>query len=381
MTIKYLDEKELENKIAILVGTRPGIIKMGPLIKELNKKNEKYFVIHAGQHYSYEMDKIFFKQLKLPEPNYTLNSVKFCKLHGEQTAEMLVGIEKLLIQEKPKIILVCGDANFNLAGALAARKLHINIGHVESGLRSNDWRMPEEHNRVIIDHISDYLFTPTEENKLNLIKDNVKGKIFVVGNTIVDAVHQNIEIAKNKSNILERCNLKSKEYFILTVHREENVDDKNTLRNILDGIKMVLKEYPDNIIAFPAHPRTIERLKLFNFFTELAINNLIIMNPIGYLDFLKLLYDTRLVMTDSGGIQEEACILKRPCVTLRENTERPETIKVGSNMLVGTNPKNILDGVGIMLNRKPNWTNPFGDGKTAKKIINVILNEVFKKYN
>jgi len=374
--LKILSESELDNIIAVLVGTRPGIIKMSPIIRELKERKSKFVVIHAGQHYSHNMDKLFFEELKLPEPDFLLSTVKNYRFHGEQTAEMLKGIEKILLKVKPKILLVCGDANFNLAGALAARKLGIKVGHVESGLRSNDWRMPEEHNRVMIDHISDYLFAPTEQAKKNLIADNVKGKIFVFGNTIVDAVYQNIKLARSKSNIIRRLNLKPKKYFLLTLHREENVDNKKILKEIINGIKKISKVFSDYDIIFPIHPRTKNRLEMFNLKDDLNLNNLIIIEPIGYFDFLILLYNAKLVLTDSGGVQEEACILKTSCLTLRENTERPETVRVGANIIVGSDCNKILKDAKKMLKCEPNWKNPFGKGDTSKKIVDLILEEM-----
>ena len=200
--LKILRRDELEDLICVVVGTRPGIIKFSPIIKELIERKKNFFIIHTGQHYSYNMDRLFFEELELPKPKYYIPDVYKEKYHGAQTAKMLKGCEEIMIKEKPKITLVGGDANTNLAGALAARKLQIYVGHVEAGLRSFDWRMPEEHNRVIIDHISDFLFAPTEKAKENLIKDSVRGKIFVTGNPIVDAVKQNIIIALKKKKII-----------------------------------------------------------------------------------------------------------------------------------------------------------------------------------
>jgi len=254
---------ELKNAISVVVGTRPGIIKFSPVIRALAEEKMDFFVIHTGQHYSYNMDKQFFEDLKLPEPKYKNEVVQHAILHGEQTAEMIKEMEKAFIQEKPKIVIVGGDANTNLAGALAARKLRIKVAHMEAGLRSNDWRMPEEHNRVMIDHISEYLFTPTEKTKRNLIEDNVKGEIIVVGNTIVDAVHQNLALAKNKSCILENLNIKQNEYFLATTHREENVDNLEILNEILETFTLISSEYNIPVI-FPIHPRTKKRLKEFN---------------------------------------------------------------------------------------------------------------------
>jgi len=370
--IKFLKKEELTDSIAVVVGTRPGIIKFSPVIRALEKQKCNYFIAHTRQHYSYNMDKTFFEDLELPEPKYRIDVTKKAKLHGAQTAEMLKALEQAFLKEKPGVVIVGGDANTNLAGALAARKLGIEVAHMEAGLRSDDWRMPEEHNRVMIDHISEYLFAPTEEAKENLIRDNVKGKIFVVGNTIVDAVYQNIEMAKRKSQILNKLKLKKDEYFVLTLHREENVDDKETLVNILKGIKQTAEKFKMPII-FPIHPRTKKRIKEFDLREKLkSIPYLKVIKPIGYLDFLLLLSNARLVLTDSGGIQEETCILKVPCVTLRESTERSETVKAGSNTVAGTKPEGIVTGVERMLSIEKNWENPFGDGKAGERIVKII---------
>lgn len=375
MKTKVIPKDELTNKICVVVGTRPSIVKMSPIIKELGRRNMSYFVIHAGQHYSYNMDKKFFKDLELPEPDYRIDCIKECKLHGEQTAEMLKGIEKVLIQEKPKVVLVCADANFNLAGALAARKLDLKLGHVEAGLRSNDWSMPEEHNRIMIDHISDYLFVPTEEARENAIKDNVKGEIILTGNTIVDAVSDHIKLAKKRKNILNKLKIKEKEYFLVTIHREENVDREENLQKAVEVLKKVSNFYNMKIV-FPIHPRTLKMLKIFNLWKETKnIDNLEIIEPVGYLDFLFLLSKAYIVITDSGGVQEEACILKIPCITLRENTERPETIEIGANILAGMKPNKIIQAIEKMTCVERNWKNPLGNGNTAKRIIDIIIED------
>lgn len=379
MEMKVLSEDQLLNKVCVLVGTRPSMVKMSPIINALKERNIHHFVIHAGQHYSYNMDQVFFEDLTLSAPDYKLSTVKDYKLHGEQTAEMLIGIEQILLKEKPKLIFVCGDANFNLAGALAARKLGIKVAHVESGLRSNDWRMPEEHNRVMMDHISEYLFAPTEQAKENLIKDNVKGKIFVFGNTIVDAVTHNSERASLTSSILERLNLKKGNYILLTLHREENIDFKNTFKNIIEGLCLVKQACPNFQVVFPIHPRTSDRLEKFGLENAFQNCNIRLIEPVGYLDFLQLIKNAKLILTDSGGIQEEGCILKTPCVTIRENTERPETVKVGSNIVAGTNAEGILNSVRIMMTRDRSWSNPFGDGKTSKRMVEIIWTEVLEK--
>lgn len=363
----------IPNKTCIVVGTRPGIIKMSPLIDELNKRDVESFTIHAGQHYSYELDGKMFEDLGLDKPKYRINEVKEKEFHGEQTAAMLEGIERALLEEQPENVLVCGDANFNLAGALAARKLRLTLGHVEAGLRSEDWRMPEEHNRVMIDHISDHLFCPTTQTKQNAIQDNVKGEVHVTGNTIVDAIQRNVPIAREQSDILNKLGFSSDEYIIFTAHREENVDDPTVLSDLITVIRNTIHEF-DVPVVYPIHPRTEKRLKQFGLHEEIAtIDRLELIDPVGYLDFLQLLSNACIVLTDSGGIQEESCILHVPCVTLRENTERPETIDVGANMIAGTNPDEVVQSAVEMNSKKPDWENPFGNGSTAVKIINTII--------
>lgn len=372
---KILHEKDLTNKVGVVIGTRPGIIMFSPIIRELEKHKINFFVIHTGQHYSYNMDRQFFEDLKLQEPQYKLNTVQYCKYHGEQTAEMLKGCEQVLVKEKPKIVIVGGDANSNLAGALAARKLHVNVGHVEAGERSYDWRMPEEHNRRMIDHVSDYLFATGEKAKENLLKENIQGKIFVTGNPIVDAVYQNLEICRRK-NSLKSFGLTSSEYCLATIHREENVDFMENLANLLEGLKLVAKEGGIKVILF-AHPRTAKRVRQFGLNGRIENSNDIrIKKAVGYLEFLNLLSRATLVLTDSGGVQQESCILKIPCVTLRENTEWVETLELGCNTLAGTNPEHILKAAQKMVNLKRNWNNPFGNGKAAEKIVKIIISKL-----
>ena len=354
-------------KISIILGTRPEIIKMSSIIRELENHGVDYFTIHTGQHYSYNLDKIFFEELELPEPKYNLDVGSGS--HAEETGKMLIGIEKVLNDEKPDIVLVEGDTNTVLAGALAASKLHIRVGHVEAGLRSYDRTMPEEINRVLADHISDYLFAPTEKAKKNLLTEGVdKNKIFVTGNTIGDAVYQNLEIAKRKIDILNKLNLSHREYFLVTAHRQENVDVKDRLKVILDGFELVYHKFNFPII-YPAHPRTMKRIKEFGLEVP---NGTRLIEPFGFLEFLQLEANAKLVLTDSGGVQEETCILKVPCVTLRDNTERPETLEVGSNVLSGANQNRILEGVEKMMNRERNWKNPFGDGKSGSRIVKIL---------
>ena len=354
-------------KISIILGTRPEIIKMSPIIRECEKQGRDYFILHTGQHYSYNLDKIFFEDLELPVAKYNLDVGS--GTHAEETGKMLIGIEKILLEEKPDVVQVEGDTNTVLAGALAASKLHIKVGHVEAGLRSYDRTMPEEINRLLADHVSDYLFAPTEKAKENLLTEDInENKIFVTGNTIVDAVYQNLEIVRRKTDIVSKLNLNPEGYFLVTAHRQENVDVKDRLKGILDGLELVYDEFNFPII-YPIHPRTRKRIKEFGLKVP---NGIELIDPLGFLGFLQLEANTKLVLTDSGGVQEETCILKIPCVTLRDNTERPETLEVGSNILAGVNQNKIFRGVKTMLNKERNWSNPFGDGKAGEKIVEVI---------
>jgi UDP-N-acetylglucosamine 2-epimerase (non-hydrolysing) len=356
-------------KIAIILGTRPEIVKCSPIIRECERLGLDFFILHTGQHYSYLMDKVFFEQLKLPPAKFNLDVGS--GTHGKQTGIMLEGIEKILQSEKPNVILVEGDTNTVLAGALAAVKLGIKVGHVEAGLRSYDRRMPEETNRVLTDHCSDYLYAPTAKSKEILLHEGIsENQIFVVGNTAVDAVYQNIEIAKAKDKILDDLGLKSGKFMLATSHRQENVDEKTRFEGIIKGLQLIHSEFEVPLI-YPIHPRAKKQLELFN----IDMEGLTLVEPLDYLGFLNLESKAMLVLSDSGGVQEETCILGVPCVTLRDNTERPETIEVGSNMLAGTSSKRIFEAAKIMVKRQRGWVNPFGDGKTAQKIINILLKQ------
>jgi len=354
-------------RIVVVIGTRPEIIKMAPIIKALGKRGVDFFIIHTGQHYSYNMDEVFFKQLKLPHPNFELEVGSGS--HAEQTAKVLTGVEEILKQEKPDIILVEGDTNSVLASALAASKMHIKVGHVEAGLRSGDKQMPEEINRILTDHCSDYLFAPTEISKANLIYESIDEKrIFITGNTIVDALMQNLEIAKHNADILQQLNLVPKNYCLVTLHRQENVDDRERFASILEGLDRVGLEI-DVPVVYPVHPRARKMMTEFN----LNPVNLKLIEPQNYFSFIQFESNARLILTDSGGIQEEACILHVPCVTIRDNTERPETITVGANILAGTTANKIVDCSYEMVDKKTDWFNPFGDGKTGEKIVEIVL--------
>jgi UDP-N-acetylglucosamine 2-epimerase (non-hydrolysing) len=353
-------------RLAIVVGTRPEIIKMSPIIRECKRRKQDYFILHTGQHYSYNMDQVFFEQLELPKPKYNLDVGSGTQ--AEQTGRALIGIEQVLLKEQPDVVLVEGDTNTVLAGALAAAKLHIKVGHVEAGLRSYDRTMPEEINRVLTDHISDFCFAPTEQSRQTLLREGIEeNKIFVTGNTIVDAVYQNLELARKKANILERLSLKEKEYFLVTVHRQENVDNKDRFQEILSGLQRLEKEYKIPVV-YPIHPRSRKKMEEFGLFAD----NINLVDPQDLFGFLQLEQHAKVVLTDSGGVQEETCILGNPCVTLRDNTERPETIDVGSNVLAGTHPEDIVNAVSMMLLKERTGSNPFGDGQSSKKIVDIL---------
>jgi len=361
-------------KIAVLIGTRPGIIKMAPLAHELDQRGAECTLIHSGQHYSASMDWQIMQDVELGEPDYHIERPEDCVTHAQQTAYMLTHIENALMESEPDVLLVCGDANTNLAGALAARKIHVTVGHVEAGLRSFDWRMPEEHNRVMIDHISEYLFAPTEITRDHLEEDGVQGEVFVVGNTIVDST------LKYSERVPEDVSIRIDEltggdpYVLLTSHREENVDDPNVLKRVLSVVNRIGRER-DLTVVFPAHPRTRKRIGEFGLQEAVdAYEHLQVVEPFRYCEFLGFLKNAEFVITDSGGIQEESCILQVPCVTIRESTERPETVEVGANQVASTDPVNILEAVDNLAHRKTSWPNPYGDGRTAQRIIDTCLN-------
>ncbi len=361
-------------KIAFIIGTRPEIIKMSPLIDEVDKRGIDYILIHTGQHYDFEMSQQFFMDLELKEPDYNIGVGS--DSHGKQTATMMEGIEKVLVSEKPDIVLVQGDTNAVLAGALVAAKLHIAVGHVEAGLRSYDKTMPEEINRMMADVCTNLFFVPTEETAVNLLFEGISpGEIFITGNTVVDACHRNLKIAQKNSNIMKKLELEG-DILSLTLHRAENVDDRERLENIIQA----LLEIQNLTIVFPAHPRTVKTLKEFGMYSKLEkAPHIRMIKPIGYLDFLILQSHSKLMMTDSGGIQEEAITLNIPCLTLRYNTERPETVHAGGNILVGSDTHKILRSVDEIIaddeiySRMKNAPNPYGDGKASEKILEAIL--------
>ncbi|MFX1293621.1 MAG: non-hydrolyzing UDP-N-acetylglucosamine 2-epimerase [Promethearchaeota archaeon] len=355
-------------KLAIIIGTRPEIIKMAPIIRQCKYEKLNFFLIHTEQHYDNELSEQIFKDLQLNKPNYSLNIGS--STHGIQTARALMKLEKILIKTKPHLTLVQGDTNTALAGALAAVKLNLPVGHVEAGLRSYDLRMPEEHNRRLIDHISTYLFAPTEENRKILQAENVWGEIFITGNTVIDACMQHYELARAKSMIQKT--LKFKDFVLCTVHRTENIDNLLVLQEIVE----VLVNFPDNIVL-PLHPHTKIQLEQNNLIRDLECAHIQILPPVGYLDLLWLLKECKYVIADSGGIQEEATapIFNKFVFVLREKTDRQEAVKSGFASVTGTKSKKVLKLVKEMREKVinlPPKQSPYGNGKAAQKVLNII---------
>jgi UDP-N-acetylglucosamine 2-epimerase len=342
-------------KVVSIVGARPQFIKLAPVSSALKAFSIPHTIIHTGQHYDRTMSDIHFQQLGLDQPNYHLGIGSAS--HGRQTGEMLINIEEVLKKEKPVLSLVYGDTNSTLAGALASVKLKIPVGHVEAGLRSFDRYMPEEINRVITDHISEYLFCPTK-NAMRLLKaEGING--ILTGDVMVDAL---MLFSKIKT-----AHPYKKPFVLATIHRAENTDNKKRFLGIWKGLNLVANKIP---VVFPVHPRTK------NTYRDLLSKhkkNLILCDPAGYLDMLSLIKDAQCVITDSGGVQKEAFILKTPCVTVRDITEWPETVDAGANCLVDADPTAIHQKIDEMTNKSISWKkNPFGDGKASYKIARFI---------
>ena len=366
-------------KIILIVGARPQFIKSAPLIQEmLACPDIELKLIHSGQHYADEMSDIFFRQLNIPQPIENLGVGS--GTHAIQTAAMLEGFEKTLLKYNPDLVIVVGDTNTTLAGALATSKLQIPLAHVEAGLRSYDMNMPEEINRKLTDHCSSLLFSPTLNAAINLVNEGIPSeRIFITGDTMVDTCRQHLFKTKD-STILERLKLEKKDYLLITLHRPENVDNEENLKSIIEA----LIELSENKIVFPIHPRTYHRLKEFGIMkTMYNASNIVIERPLDYLEFLFLMSKSKLVLTDSGGIQKEAFILRVPCLTLRYNTEWIETLDAGVNVLCGTEKENIVKNARSILEnprieeKMISLPDIFGDGDASKRILKIIL----EKYN
>lgn len=373
MSKKFLTQEEMGREVAVAVGTRPGIIMMAPVIHALEAAEVPHFVVHTGQHYSPAMDSELFEDLKLPKPAFHLSDVWRKKTHGGQTASMIEGCEAAFLQRPPRLVLVNGDANTNLAAALAARKLHVPVGHIEAGERSFDWRMPEEHNRRIMDHISELLFASGEKAAEQLRKEAVLGEIHVTGNTIVDASLNHAILADERRSILGEYGVTENGYILVTSHREENVDVPEKLQSIVEGISNVAERI-DIPALFMAHPRTMGRLKEFGLLERVQQDpRILVSDAVRYLDFLCLLRRARIVMTDSGGVQQEAYIHKRPTVTMRDNTEWTETLASGANRLSGADDPVVIAEHAVQANSADitDWPEIFGDGNAAARIAKI----------
>ncbi len=366
-------------KIINIVGARPNFMKIAPLMEQYkHHSNIEPLLVHTGQHYDEKMSDLFFRQLGIPEPDINLEIGS--GTHAFQTAEIMKAFEPVVLEHEPDAVLVVGDVNSTIACGLVAVKLSVKLIHIEAGLRSGDRSMPEEINRVLTDSISDMLFCTEQSGVDNLIKEGIAPeKIHMVGNVMIDTLLKNLQKAQ-ESKIIEQLqaqgHIGGDGFVVLTMHRPSNVDGSKTFSQILDALEIIQKDLP---ILFPIHPRTRRNLAALGLQDRMdSLRNIHLMDPIGYLDFLKLNSCARVVLTDSGGIQEETTVLKVPCITLRENTERPITAKIGSNQIVGTDPQKIL--AAYRNATSGNWREPqippLWDGKAAKRIVDIIVKSI-----
>lgn len=360
-------------KVLLVAGARPNFMKVAPLLKQMKKYSDRFnpLLVHTGQHYDEKMSQVFFRDLGLPEPDVYLGVGSGS--HAVQTARIMISFEKVVKEKKADLIIVVGDVNSTVACALVGSKLHVPIAHIEAGLRSYDREMPEEINRVLTDQISDYLFTTCKDAEDNLVKEGIdKEKIHFVGNIMIESL-LNMGDKLETSTILDKFSLRSGNYVLLTLHRPSNVDDKKQLTGILKALQEIQKEIP---IIFPAHPRTIKRIREFRLKQLISSDHqFILTDPVNYIDFLRLQKDATLVLTDSGGIQEESTFFKVPCLTLRSNTERPITVTQGTNQLIGSDPEIIVERSRAILNgnTKSGSIPPFWDDKVSERIVKVLV--------
>jgi len=358
-------------KVCTIVGARPNYIKLSILMRKLKANIDfEQVLINTGQHYDYQMAQQFFHHLKLPDPDYNL---EINENQSQRSTKMFNEIEKIILREKPELTIVVGDTYSTFAGTLASLKFQVPVAHVEAGVRSFNWRMPEEIIRMFVDHYSDLLFVPTKNAEGNLLSEGIKSeKIFLTGDITADVFNENLNESRN-SRIMSRLNLKRKDFILMTLHRAENVDVRDNLCNILSAISQF-----DNVV-FPIHPGTKKNIETFGL--NDLIKNMTVIEPLSYFDFLNLLENASLVVTDSGGVQKEAFLAKTPCVTVRNETEWVETIDARSNILAGTDTRKIVESIKASMNKQIDWEkNPFGDGKTSDRIIEIIKNSVrFRK--
>ena len=353
-------------KILHVVGARPNFMKVAPILAQLKKRGDaKQVLVHTGQHYDARMSDVFFQDLGMPAPDVHLGVGS--GTHAQQTAKVMTEIEPVLMREKPDVVVVAGDVNSTVAAALVAAKMGLAVAHVEAGLRSRDWSMPEEINRVLTDRLSDLLFTPSPDGDANLVAEGIdRARIHFVGNVMIDSLRAALPRAR-ESRIHERMELPRKGYALATLHRPSNVDDPRALSRLLSALAEVAAQLP---VVFPIHPRTRARLP-----ASFEAPGLKLVEPLGYLDFLALTAEARLVMTDSGGIQEETTALGVPCLTLRENTERPVTVEVGTNQLVGTDPAKAVAAVRQVLEgrARPGRVPEKWDGRAAERVAEALV--------
>lgn len=353
-------------KVAFIIGARPQFVKFSPLIKKVDK-NFKYIIIHTGQHYDKNMSPVFFKELEIPQPTYNLGIGAKSELN--QLGDMIIKIGEVIENEKCTLVVVFGDTTSTLAGALAAVKLKIDVAHIEAGMRSYT-DMPEETNRVLTDHISKYFFCSTKTSVDNLKKENIKKNIFLVGDLMCDNLFEVVK-NNNQSKIMEELRLQKEEYYLLTVHRAENTDNFKNLNNILTACCSVKKK-----VIFPMHPRTKKTLTA-NGKDYRDYGNIDFIDPVGYIDMIELLRNTKKVLTDSGGLQKEAYLLGIPCITLRDETEWTELVKSGWNILVGANKEKIKKAV-LRFAPRAKRKNFYGNGR-ASEGISRMLETIVKK--
>lgn len=356
-------------KIISVVGARPQFIKLAALSRKLREKHREV-ILHTGQHYDDELSKVFFQQLKIPLPDFNLGVGS--GNHGQQTGRMLEGIENILLKEKPDLVIVYGDTNSTLAGALAAAKQNVPLAHVEAGLRSYRKTMPEEINRVVSDHLSDLLFCPTRTAVENLRKEGITKGVYLAGDVMYDSLLENLKIARKISSVMKDLSLRPNEFYLVTIHRAENTDDQKNLKKIVDILLSL-----EGKLIFPAHPRVRRFLRKYELLKRLKSKKHVgLIDAVSYWDMLILEENARFILTDSGGVQKEAFFVKTPCVTLREETEWIETVKEGVNKVTGLN----LRGIKRILKRKFSpgnvKTSVFGDGKASQKIAEIISKRI-----
>jgi len=353
-------------RIVTIIGTRPEIIKMAPVVKALDRLEHQHVLVHSGQHYDLVMDRIFFRDMQLREPDHQFE-LKEQPPHLQVATTMR---QVAAVAGNSDLVIVHGDTNTTLAGALLASKLGRPLAHVEAGIRSFDKTMPEEVNRILTDHMARLLFAPTETARRNLAAENVREGVRVVGNSVIDALLQNAEAAAKSSTILKRLGLEKGRFAVLTFHRAENVDAADRLKRVLQAMGTIATRHGLPIV-FPIHPRTEKMATKFGLGSRLREEGIKVIPPTGYLDMLELERNAAIVFTDSGGLQEESCFFRVPCVTLRENTERPETLEIGANVLAGTDPARILEAAARQLAATHEWPNPYGDGATGDRVAEI----------